>query len=213
MTSDPFEMFDGAYVLGALSDADRRAYEAHLLECDECTTSVRELGELPRLLASVPESALMDEAPPVSLLPALERRARRDTLRRRWIVAAVGAAAAACLVAVAVVVNRPTHAPARLPVAMSAVANVPITATADVRSVGWGTKIDVVCSYHESGEPTRPYALVVVDMSGNRHDLGSWNLAAGKTAKYESGIALDRNQIREVDITTVSGTRLLSLPL
>ena len=43
MTSDPFEMFDGAYVLGALSDADRRAYEAHLLECDECATSVREL--------------------------------------------------------------------------------------------------------------------------------------------------------------------------
>jgi len=212
VTSDPFAMFDGAYVLGALSDADRIAFEAHLAECDACSASVRELSGLPAVLASVPESALVDEAPPLSLLPALQRRARGAVRRRRWIVSGV-AAAAACMLALAVVVSWPTSAPASHPVAMTAVAPAPITATADVRDVGWGTKIELVCRYYETSQPVRPYALVVVDRSGVRHDLGTWNLVPGKATTYQSGIALPRSQVKEVDITTVSGKPLLALPL
>ncbi len=212
MTSDPFAMFDGAYVLGALSDPDRIAFEAHLAECDACSASVRELSGLPALLATVPESALVDEAPPLSLLPALQRRARGAVRRRRWIVSGV-AAAAACVLALAVVVSWPTSGPASHPVAMTAVASAPITATADVRDVGWGTKIELVCRYYETSQPVRPYALVVVDRSGKHHDLGSWNLVPGKATTYQSGIALPRSQVKEVDITTVSGKPLLALPL
>ncbi len=213
MTNDPFTMFDGAYVLGALSDADRRAFEAHLVGCEECAASVRELGELPQMLATVTESALADEAPPLSLLPALQRRARRQTHRRRWIVSGIAAAAAACLIGVTIAVSQPDKGPAGHPVAMQAVAKAPISATADVRSVGWGTRIDLVCEYYESVQSTKAYALVVVDKNGTPHPLGSWNLAPGEITKYQSGIALQRDQIREVDITTVNGTRLLSLPL
>jgi len=205
-------MFDAAYVLGALSDADRIAFEAHLAECDACSASVRELSGLPAVLASVPESALVDEAPPLSLLPALQRRARGAVRRRRWIVSGV-AAAAACVLALAVVVSWPTSAPASHPVAMTAVAPAPITATADVRDVGWGTKIELVCRYYETSQPVRPYALVVVDRSGVHHDLGTWNLVPGKATTYQSGIALPRSQVKEVDITTVSGKPLLALPL
>jgi anti-sigma-K factor RskA len=212
VTSDPFAMFDGAYVLGALSDDDRDAFEAHLAECDACSASVRQLSDLPAMLATVPESALVDEAPPLSLLPALQRRARGAVRRRRWIVSGV-AAAAACVLALAVVVSWPTSKPASHPVAMAAVANAPITATADVRDVGWGTKIKLVCRYHETSQPERPYALVVVDRSGKHHDLGSWNLVPGKATTYESGIALPRSQVKEVDITTVSGKPLLALSL
>ena len=212
MTSDPFAMFDGAYVLGALSDADRDAFEAHLVECDACSASVRELGDLPALLATVPESALVDEAPPLSLLPALQRRARSAVRRRRWIVSGV-AAAAACVLALAVVVSWPTSGPSSHPVAMTAVASAPISATADVRDVGWGTKIELVCRYYETSQPVRPYALVVVDRSGKHHDLGSWNLGPGKATTYQSGIALPRSQVKEVDITTLSGKPLLALPL
>jgi len=205
-------MFDAAYVLGALSDADRIAFEAHLAECDACSASVRELSGLPAVLASVPESALVDEAPPLSLLPALQRRARGAVRRRRWIVSGV-AAAAACVLALAVVVSWPTSAPASHPVAMTAVAPAPITATADVRDVGWGTKIELVCRYYETSQPVRPYALVVVDRSGVHHNLGTWNLVPGKATTYQSGIALPRSQVKEVDITTVSGKPLLALPL
>jgi hypothetical protein len=212
VTSDPFAMFDGAYVLGALSDADRDAFEAHLVECDACSASVRELGDLPAMLATVPESALVDEAPPLSLLPALQRRARSAVRRRRWIVNGV-AAAAACVLALAVVVSWPTSGPSSHPVAMTAVASAPISATADVRDVGWGTKIELVCRYYETSQPVRPYALVVVDRSGKHHDLGSWNLGPGKATTYQSGIALPRSQVKEVDITTLSGKPLLALPL
>ena len=212
MTSDSFAMFDAAYVLGALSDADRIAFEAHLAECDACSASVRELSGLPAVLASVPESALVDEAPPLSLLPALQRRARGAVRRRRWIVSGV-AAAAACVLALAVVLSWPTSRPASHPVAMTAVAPAPITATADVRDVGWGTKIELVCRYYETSQPVRPYALVVVDRSGVHHDLGTWNLVPGKATTYQSGIALPRSQVKEVDITTVSGKPLLALPL
>ena len=43
---DPFEHEDAAYVLGALSRADRTAYEAHLRTCPRCTAAVAELAAL-----------------------------------------------------------------------------------------------------------------------------------------------------------------------
>ncbi|HZE49628.1 MAG TPA: zf-HC2 domain-containing protein [Jatrophihabitantaceae bacterium] len=199
--SDPFEMFDGAYVLGALSDDDRRAYEAHLLECDACAASVRELQDLPQALALVSPAALEDDPPPSSLLPSLQRRVRRDRNRRRWIVGSVAAAAAACIVAVAVVATRP-DSPSSHPVAMQAVgAGTAIKATIDVRPVAWGTRIDLVCIYNRNVKAGHPYALLVIDRDGGQHQLGTWNLAPGKEAKYESGTSLKRSDIASVQIT------------
>ncbi|HEY3717792.1 MAG TPA: zf-HC2 domain-containing protein [Jatrophihabitantaceae bacterium] len=200
-SSDPFEMFDGAYVLGALSDDDRRAYEAHLLECDACTASVRELQDLPQALALASPSALEDDPPPPSLLAGLQRRARRDRYRRRWIVGGLAAAAAACIVSLAVVATSSSDGPSRHPVAMQNLGGVPIRATVDVQAVGWGTRIDMVCMYARSVKAGHPYALVVVDRQGNRQTLGTWNLVPGKEAKYESGTSLHRDQIASVQIT------------
>jgi anti-sigma-K factor RskA len=212
-SSDPFEMFDGAYVLGALSDDDRRAYEAHLAECDACAASVRELQDLPQALATVSPAALSDDPPPASLLPALERRVRRVRHRRRWAAGGLAAAAAACIVALAIVATRPDQ-PSRHPVAMRAVGAVPIRATVDVRSVGWGTRIDVVCMYQKQVAAGRSYALVVVDRKGVPHPLGTWNLVPGKEAKYESGTSLHRDEIASVQITGYdSHTTLLTLDL
>lgn len=210
---DPFEMYDGAYVLGALSDDDRRAYEAHLAACDRCAASVRELSDLPAALATMPPSALDDEPPPATLLPALQRRVRRDRNRRRWLAGGLVAAAAACIAALVIVVAQPDH-PAGHPVAMQAVANAPIQATADVRSVQWGTRIELVCKYYESVSSGRSYALVVVPRDGAPQKLGTWNLVPGKTATYQSGTWLPRDQIAAIQITTVDGsTPLLKLSL
>jgi anti-sigma-K factor RskA len=212
-SSDPFEMFDGAYVLGALSDDDRRAYEAHLLECDACAASVRELQDLPQALALASPSALEDDPPPLSLLPGLQRRVRRDRYRRRWIVGGLAAAAAACIVSVAVVATRP-DSPSSHPVAMQVVGPAHIHATADVRSVGWGTRIDLVCEYYDSVSNGRAYALVVVPRNGAPQKLGSWNLIPGKKAQYESGTSLKRADIAAVQITSEDGkTPLLTLNL
>ncbi len=61
MTLDPhvgaahadFADWDAAYVLGALSSAERRDFERHLHSCPRCTEAVSELAGIPGLLARV----------------------------------------------------------------------------------------------------------------------------------------------------------------
>lgn len=208
MSADPFEMWDGAYVIGALSDDDRYAFEQHLAGCDRCSASVALLRDLPQALAAAPATALEDDPPPPSLLDALTRRIRRERNRRRWIVGGLAAAAAACIVALSVVVAQPDH-PTSHPVAMHGVADAPIKATADIRSVGWGTRISLVCSYNEYVTGSRAYALIVVDRGGDRHTLGTWNLVPGKVVSYQSGTSLPRQQIAAVQIATGDGQQAL----
>ena len=45
-----YEMWDAAYVLGSLSDADRREFETHLAGCAPCQQAVDELAVLSPLL-------------------------------------------------------------------------------------------------------------------------------------------------------------------
>src|ERR1700754_93465 len=44
---------DAAYVLGSLSAADRREYEAHLSVCPFCNQAVSELSGMPALLSKL----------------------------------------------------------------------------------------------------------------------------------------------------------------
>ncbi|WP_431277301.1 anti-sigma factor family protein [Leifsonia poae] len=55
-THDEFATWDGAYLLGALSPADRRAYEEHLRTCETCSAAVSELAGLPGILGRVSEA-------------------------------------------------------------------------------------------------------------------------------------------------------------
>ena len=128
--ADRFRMWDGAYVLGALVDEERREYEAHLAECPECLAAVAEIAMLPSLLARVPapdlggglgETDLLDlplpdslRQPPTALLTppddmlAKVRADHRRGLRRtrvRQIAIGVGSAVVAAAAAVAVAVS------------------------------------------------------------------------------------------------------------
>lgn len=65
-----FAEWDGAYVLGALSTADRRAYEAHLGGCAACARAVAELAALPALLGTVdPRTAVALIEDPTATAP------------------------------------------------------------------------------------------------------------------------------------------------
>ena len=129
---DEYATWDGAYVLGALSPMERRAYEEHLSECEGCAASLAELSGLPGLLGRVShEDALASlaaggagdagdqpDAPTLSAdasraphervhadaLPALLAEARRRRRRTRWWSAAGLAAAAAVIAILALVV-------------------------------------------------------------------------------------------------------------
>jgi Putative zinc-finger len=215
ISTDPFTTFDAAYVMGALSDDDRRAFEAHLIGCDACSAAVGSLRRLPGLLATVPASeldpSLVDEPPPDTLLPRLLREVRRGQVRRRWLASGIAAAVAACIIAVtAVVAQSGDGAAAGHPVPMAAVVSSPIHATADISEVFWGTQITLHCTYDTGGYPTGGvYGLVIKDRDGQTHQLGMWTVVPGKTTTFISGTALKRQQIAEVRIVEPDGTTLL----
>lgn len=137
---DPrFDRWDAAYVLGALSTTDRRAYEEHLAGCSRCRAEVADLNGLPGLLHRLPDAqglSLLEPAvpsatpdadaatsrariappepaapePPADLADRLLRSHRLRSRRRVWT--AVGAGLAAAVVAVVAVLGlRGTSAP------------------------------------------------------------------------------------------------------
>src|SRR3546814_8313908 len=86
---DRVAQWDAAYVLGALSPADRRAYEDHLTECDECRRAVAELAPTVGLLSRVPaeRARAMDGTPadpPPGLRDGLLLRARQVGRAHLW---------------------------------------------------------------------------------------------------------------------------------
>ncbi|MCW2792905.1 MAG: putative rane protein [Nocardioides sp.] len=171
---------DGSYVLGALSPAERQAFERHLDGCAECGRSVRELAGLPGLLGRVDADVLVSPPPPEpvpdTLLPALVREVRRSRRRRAWTTAGLAAASVATVAAVSVAaagvvddggspVADPTpsvpasSAPTVLPTGdpttpssiMVPVGHAPVRATVSFNPVDWGTRLDLVCTYQPLG--------------------------------------------------------------
>jgi Putative zinc-finger len=178
---DKFAEWDAAYVLGALSPADRREFEEHLVGCPSCQAAVSELAGIPGLLAQVSpgdaamlsmavdkdagrgevsassatEEELIEPAPPPSLLPKMIKAAR---VRRRKMLAAVAGIAAAVILAIGGVAVAAGLLPLRPEspqrVAFSPVVPNAITAVADVIPGQDGTEIKVECQYGEVSEPT-----------------------------------------------------------
>jgi hypothetical protein len=211
--ADAFRYDDAAYVLGALDDADRAAFEAHLETCADCRARVAEAREAAGLLAGVRMGSVEDSTPmPDTLLPGLLRSAGRERRHRRWLTTSLGAVAAASIAALVVLVWPTSHgASGPRAQAMSAVRPSPVTATAKLVSRGWGTEIDLQCRYSDKVERYEPYSLVVVDDVGNHYSAGSWLLAPGRQISFTGGTAVQLQDIASVEITRQDGTPILQL--
>ena len=203
MTEDAFVHDDAAYVLGALDEDDRRAFEAHLPTCPDCTRRVAELADLPVLLSMVSAADLepVDEPVPDTVLPGLLRTVRREQRHRRGVIGVLGGLAAASVLALAAVLAWPaSHSGRGKAVAMTPTTVTAVQATAELDRVGWGTEIRLVCHYQNGYPPGTTYSLVVVDTSGADHAAGSWTLIPGQVTHFTSGTALPREQISEIEI-------------
>ena len=228
MSTDDFAMHDAAYVLGALSPAERREFEEHLKSCAACTGSVGELAGLPGLMSKVSEGQLnaQAEAPPATLLPSLARAARRERGRRRLVVGTAAAAAALVIAVGASVIarpNSPTGPTVATPsstssgtanLALSAVVPSPVTASARLVDVAWGTRIDLTCSYRSTAlYPGHgvPYALVVIDRSGADQQVATWTSLPDRELTVMGASSLARADISAVEIRTMSGQAILRL--
>ncbi|HEX6873548.1 MAG TPA: zf-HC2 domain-containing protein [Micromonosporaceae bacterium] len=150
-----FAQDDAAYVLGALTPAERVEFERHRATCDECNQAVAKLAVLPGLLSrldpatAVKIGAIGEDAgggDPAGArdrilartLAAASRQRRGERRRRRWLALAAGFAALALATAVGLGVRASVQPapPTALPTAAPTTPpNVAPTAMRPVR--GW----------------------------------------------------------------------------
>jgi anti-sigma factor RsiW len=230
-----FAHHDGAFVLGALSPAERSAYQTHLTGCAECSRAVQELAGLPGLLARVPadvlESTRVDEPVPDTLLPALARRAQRIRSRRRRVSTGLAAAAASAIVlgslGISAVVRDEGPGAASPPTATSTLTGqagrvmVPLgsgalSARLAMTSVAWGTAIDLTCTYrsrdgHYPATWAGSYAMFVRTRDGQVEQVASWRALPGKTMRLAAATATSQEDIASVEIQTAQGKPVLRL--
>ncbi len=142
-----------------------------------------------------------------------DRRRRTRRTRRSWIAAAV-AAAVILLVAIAVPLTIVRPAGGTESVAFEPVADVPLTASATLTPVGWGTRIELDCRYADDAASDAPadgwpYVLVVVDRDGVRSEVSSWRASPGTAARLSAGTAVDLDEIASLEIRAVGSGDVL----
>jgi hypothetical protein len=229
-TSCPLAHLDAAYVLGALSTDERLEFERHLPGCRSCPRAVQQLAGLPGLLAQVSpevlESEHVDPPVPDTLLPALVQEVRRTQHRRRWTISLAAAAAVIALaggtVAVVAVTGDDSPPPAAAPAIapaheMGQVEQTDVWGTIALTSVGWGTRLDLTCSYeappggypHDDGPPV--YTLVVHTSDGGTEQVASWKGLSGKALHVTGATALTTDEIASVEVRTADGRPVLEL--
>jgi anti-sigma-K factor RskA len=225
-----FAEWDAAYVLGALSPAERRDFEHHLEECERCRAAVAELSALPGLLGRIDserafallqdavEARLGDETDAPAGLPAdlvqriLARDRRQRIGRRAGIVAGLAAAAA---VAGIVIVPGVIAAQPDVDTSLHQVVDSRLSANVRLTSVGWGTKVEINCSYAAeqgdgAGSGPWTYSLWVIGDDGDESEVSSWKASSGTTARVGGGTALALDDIASIEVRAADDTVLLS---
>lgn len=211
---DPFLEYDAAYVMGALSPAERHAFEAHLADCPRCAQAVAELAGLPAMLDRVPLERVLQpgadhDPPPDLLLGSLIKAARAQRRRESMRLVAVGAVAAAVVaVAVAVGVGVSRDEPERpgATVAMSAVRPVPVTGTLHMTRADWGTSVSLVCRWvgptaGTDADARKTYRLVAVPRDGSESQtLAQWSVLPGQDATVEGSTDLTIDRIARIEL-------------
>ena len=218
----------GAYVIGALSPAERAAMDAHLVWCAGCRAELVGLAGLPGLLGNVPAAdatrlagpgtgpeVLGEPVPAMPLEPLLDRavRLRRCLMWRRVaaavavaVIAAGGAAAASHALFVPAAPSAATHWAGTL-----RGDNLASGAMATVQYLPhpWGLQLQVQVSYIPAG--TR-CTLQIETTGGRLVTAGGWTVAAGQSgARYPASTSLPESAIRGFAVTS-AGTTLVLLP-
>lgn len=231
---DRYLTWDAAYVLGALSGAERREYEGHLTGCGRCRSAVAELSGIPALLATLDgdDVRALDEHPadPAPLRPEVLDSVLHDvgSRRRRYrrVTAAAVGLAAALLAAGTVIAIRPevvgleraTTTQAGAPaLEMAKVSPTPINASITVSGFGWGTRIDMTCTYGDWGvrdAAPQNLAMVVIGRDGSRSEIATWLGLSGATAMPSANTPMQPEDIAAVQmISSPDGTVLLEKKL
>jgi len=219
-------MWDAAYVLGSLSAADRREFEAHMACCPACRQAVAELSGIPAMLSQLNRNdvaaiSVSDHAsgiPEMSpeLLPSLlgtVRWRRRRTRLMTWTASAAAAVVLTIGVLIGIQGRFPTSPPPQTTVSALPMAQVGTTLLASTVSLSgqqWGTYIalNFAClappdAHHDT------VALVVVGRDGSQTRLATWVAIPGHTATPTGSISTPVNQIAAVQVVLADNGQVM----
>jgi anti-sigma factor RsiW len=232
-----YAMWDAAYVLGSLSYADRREFEAHVAGCLSCREAVAGLSGMPGLLSRLDrdEVAAMGERDDASgasslrpeMLPLLLAKAR---WRRRRTHLMTWTAAAAAVLAVSVFVGVQGHSPASPPappqasapslpappqtsgstLPMAQVGTTELASTFSLSSHRRGTYIDMKCVCLAPVYVHHDQlAMVVIGRDGRHTQLATWVAEPGHTATPAGSISTPVDQIASVQVVSADNGEVL----
>ena len=214
---DPFALWDAAYVLGSLSGAERREFESHLATCQRCRAAVAELSGIPALLAQLDanEVEALDDSPaepplrPEMLDSLVEKVRWRRRRTRRFSVITLAAAAAVLVVALVVGIvpglfGNGGDEPMVSAMTMSKVAQTPINAAVTLTGFGWGTRVDMVCTYGDYASrgqaTTENLSMVVLGPNGTQSEIATWVGVNGATALPSGNTTMQKDEIKSVQL-------------
>ena len=224
---DGYRTWDAAYVVGALSGDDRREYEDHLAGCARCGSAVAELSGMPGLLSMLELDdviALENEQPDPPLRPevlaSVLDRVSAGRNRVRWMTSAAVVLAAALLAVALVVALRPETfglQPADEQTTaqmhdMTKVSETPINASLSVTGYGWGTRVDMACTYGDWGRhdaPPKNLGMVVIGHDGSRTQIATWLGLSGATALPSGTTPMSVDDIAGVQLVSADSGKVL----
>jgi hypothetical protein len=228
LDGDRYASWDAAYVLGSLSRDDRREYEAHLESCTRCRSAVAEISGIPALLAmlDLEDVRALDEDAPATpplrpeVLESVLDKVRWRRRRSRWLTSAAVGVPAALLAVGMVIAIRPeivgleTYTPEETAQAMdmNKVSPTPINATISLTGYGWGTRIDMACTYGDWGQrdaPPQSLGMVVVGRDGSRSQVATWLGLSGATALPSANTPMQKEEIAAVQLVSSDDGKVL----
>jgi hypothetical protein len=217
---------DGAYVLGALSPAERAAYERHLATCSFCREAVADISTLPDLLsrldakefAKLLDPALTADHPGASLRDMAAPAAGRGKRRRNFGVRVMSSIAAAILVGllgIGVLAWTRDTAPGATPsgpaIAMTRVdASSPVSATLRLTSAAGGTKAELTCTYSKAARGEATFRLIAYGHDGEQEQIGSWDALPGGVFALQGFTHFGRGDISRLALVRSDGKVMLA---
>lgn len=216
----------GAYLLGALDDAEMSAFEEHLAECDACGQELDELSGVVPVLAELREDGVgFPEPPGDALLDRLlrqvsgERRARR---RRRLVAVAVAAVLVVGGPSIALLATHgggSSTTAGALPGAHDSASDpaTGISAVVGLTDKAWGTAVSLRLAGVQGPDHCH---LDAVGRDDSRETVATWSVpeagygtgAHPKALTVSGATGLHPASISRFEVRAADGTLLLSIP-
>jgi hypothetical protein len=95
---------------------------------------------------------------------------------------------------------------------MNKVSETPINATITMTGFGWGTRIDMACTYGDWGQrdaPPQSLGMVVVGHDGSRNQIATWLGLSGATALPSANTPMQVHEIAAVQLVSPDDGQVL----